>query len=143
MIIISSTIHNILDGMATGVVFASRKVPLIISTNLAILLHEIPKELGDAGILIYSNFNIWSVLFWNSIVNVTCIIGTVIGLSIGSLSKRSESYCLGFVAGNFFYISLAEMIPVIIKKKGAWNNFLQIAFILIGLSIMFGILYIE
>jgi zinc transporter ZupT len=143
MIIISSTIHNILDGIATGVSFSSRKVPLIISTNLAILFHEIPKELGDAGILIYSNFNIWSVLFWNSLINATCIIGTIIGLSVGSINKRSESYCLGFVAGNFLYISLAEMIPVINRKKNLLNNMLQILFILVGLLIMFAIIFIE
>jgi len=143
MIILSSAIHNVLDGLAIGIAFASRKSPLIISTTFAIFLHEIPKELGDAGILLYSKFNIWAVLFWNSIVNVTCIIGTIIGLSLGSFSKRVECYCLGFVAGNFLFISLSEMVPIIMRKKGMFNNVLQILFMLFGILVMFAIFLIE
>ena len=143
LILISSAIHNIMDGIALGIVFSSRKIPVIVSTTVAIALHEIPKELGDAGILIHANFNIWSVLFWNSIINLTAILGAIIGLTLGNMNESSESYAMGYVAGNFFFISLAEMIPVILHKKGLWENIIQFIFMMIGLAIMFLILLLE
>jgi zinc transporter ZupT len=143
LILISSAIHNIMDGIAIGLVFPSKKTATIISSVVAIFLHEIPKELGDAGILFHSNFNTWGVLFWNSIINITGIIGTIIGLGIGSLDAAGSSYSLAYVAGNFLYISLGEMIPIILNKKGKCLNVIQFCFLLLGLFIMFMILLLE
>lgn len=143
LIIISSLIHNIMDGIAVGIAFASQKIPLIIATNIAILLHEIPKELGDAGILINSNFTPKGVLFWNVFINFVNVVGTIVGLGIGQISETSKAYSLGFVAGNFFYIALAEMIPEIMQKRGLWMQISQFFFILFGILVMFLIVYFE
>jgi zinc transporter ZupT len=143
LIIISGGIHNIMDGIAIGLVISSKKVPTIISSVVAIFLHEIPKELGDAGILFHSNFSTWGVLFWNSIINLTGIVGAIIGLSIGSLDDAGSAYSLAYVAGNFLYISLAEMIPIILNKKGVISNVIMFGFLLLGFFIMFMILLLE
>lgn len=143
LMLISSTIHNIMDGLAIGITYASRNNSLIISTTIAIVLHEIPKELGDAGILLHSDFNIWAVLFWNVAVNVFMILGAAIGLGVGQISQASKAYSLAFVAGNFFYISLAQMIPEVIKKKKLLQVILQYSFIVLGMGIMFLILLVE
>lgn len=143
LILISCFIHNIMDGISIGIVFASRDKALIISTNIAILLHEVPKELGDAGVLIHSKFTLISVLFWNVINNISSVIGVIIGLAVGQISEASKSYSLAFVAGNFYYISLAEMVPELIRKKGFWNHFSHFFFIIVGIGIMFSLLYIE
>jgi zinc transporter ZupT len=143
LILLSGLIHNIMDGIAVGVTFASRKIPIIISTNIAILLHEIPKEMGDAGILLASNFSPCSVLFWNVANNITNIIGTIIGIAIGEFSEASNAYSMAFVAGNFFYIALAEMVPEIMSKKGICNQILQFSFIILGIGLMFIILLFE
>jgi len=140
MIKISSFIHNVMDGIAIGIVFASRKSNVILSTVIAIVLHEIPKELGDAGILITSNYTFKQVIFWNVIDNVTSIIGAIVGVAVGNMDETSHSYTLAFVAGNFLYISLADMIPEIMRNKGWYFTFFQISFILLGLGIMFLIL---
>jgi zinc transporter ZupT len=143
LVLLSGTIHNLMDGIAVGIAFASRKIPVIISTNIAIVLHEIPKEMGDAGVLLQSKFNPWAVLFWNILHNLTNVIGGIIGIALGQISQSSKAYCLGFVAGNFFYISLAEMVPVIMKKKKLWDQILQFGFIILGIGIMFLILLLE
>jgi zinc transporter ZupT len=143
MSLISSVIHNTLDGVAIGIVFAGRNTSVILSTCVALLLHEIPKELGDAGILISSNFKVWSVVFWNFLINICSIVGAIIGLSTGEISDASQSYAMAFVAGNFLYISIGQMVPEIIKKKGIWEFVLQICGILIGIGAMFIILLFE
>lgn len=143
LIIISSLIHNVMDGIAIGISFGSRDNGIILATNIAIILHEIPKELGDAGILLNSKFNHWSVLFWNVFINITNVIGTIIGIGVGKISPASNAYSLGFVAGNFFYIALAEMIPEIIRKKGLWTHISQFFFVIFGIGVMFLIVLYE
>lgn len=143
MSIIASIIHNTLDGVALGIVFASKNTSVILSTCLAVIFHEIPKELGDAGILINAKFSLFSVLFWNVSINIFCIVGAIIGVAAGEISEVSQSYALAFVSGNFLYIALTDMIPEIIHKKGVMQTIIQFLFIIIGLGIMFIILLFE
>ena len=132
-----------MKGIALGITFASRKISVIISTSIATMIHEIPKEIGDAGILLHSKFYIWGVLFWNVTKKITYVIGTIIGIGIGYISQSSKAYCLGFVAGNFFYKALAEMVPELMKLRGTCQQIIQFSFILIGIGIMFSIAILE
>ena len=50
-------IHNIIDGLAIGIVCSTRDIKLISSTAVAIIAHEIPHEVGDTGVLINSRFS--------------------------------------------------------------------------------------
>jgi zinc transporter ZupT len=140
---LSSLLHNFIDGLAIGVVFGSRVKTTIASTIIAIFLHEIPKEIADAGVLIHSDFTTAGILFWNVVNNVTGILGTIIGLAIGTINKTSEAYCLAFVSGNFLYISLSEMIPLLINLKKGLNNVFIFSFMILGFGIMFLILLFE
>jgi zinc and cadmium transporter len=126
-----------------GLIFASRSYVTIISTNVAMVLHEIPKELGDAGILLHSGFKIKGVLFWNTIVNLCSILGTIIGLSLGDINYTFKAYSLAFVSGNFLYISLSEMLPITLNGKGFIINLFHFLFFIVGLGFMYGILFIE
>ena len=58
MILFADFLHNIMDGLAIGAAFASQSKSTAISTFVAVLLHEIPQELGDIGVLIQSGYPI-------------------------------------------------------------------------------------
>lgn len=143
LVVFSEIIHNIIDGIAIGVVFSSRKPTPIISTVIAIILHEIPKELADAGVLIHSNFGFWAILFWNSMSNIGAIFGAIIGLAVSEINKLSNFYLLSVTAGNFLYISLAQLIPILVHVKGKLINFLIFTGIFLGIGIMYLILLLE
>lgn len=57
MNLIGSLIHNFIDGLAVGIVFASGNSLEIVPVLVAVIAHEIPRELGDVAILLKSNFN--------------------------------------------------------------------------------------
>ena len=97
----------------------------------------------DAGVLIHSKFNKWGVLFWNTVINLTSIIGTIIGLMIGGVGKSSSSYSMAFIAGNFIYISLSAMLPMTLKNKSVIQNVLYFTFFCVGIGIMFIMLLME
>src|SRR3989338_8654950 len=57
-------LHNLLDGLViAGAYLVS--VPAGIGTNLAEVLHEVPQEIADFGVLLYSGFSKWKALFYN------------------------------------------------------------------------------
>jgi Predicted divalent heavy-metal cations transporter len=143
MILLADFIHNIMDGLAIGAAFASGNKSVAISTFVAIVAHEIPHELGDMGILIYSKFPIWQAVFCNGISNLTAIIGAVIGLGIGHLSEKANAYIFGVVAGNFMYISLADMMPAALKQEDKKTCVWMLLAAIVGTGIMYIVLAIE
>jgi len=79
--------------------------------------------MGDVGILIKSKFNSLQKIFCNGIVNLTSLIGVVLGLALGSISEAVQIYILSFIAGNFIYIG-ADIWRNLLKNKDFCSNFL-------------------
>ena len=54
----SDFIHNILDGIALGIVFSTNEGGVAWATVAAVASHEIPQEIGDVGILLHGGLSI-------------------------------------------------------------------------------------
>jgi len=75
--------------------------------------------------------------------NIGGIFGCIFGLAISEISELSKAYLLSFTAGNFIYIALAQLIPIIIHIKGKLINLLIFSGIIFGIGIMYLILILE
>src|SRR4030042_1618843 len=53
LILVSDGVHNFIDGLIIAASFIV-SFPLGVATALAVALHEVPQEIGDFGILVYS-----------------------------------------------------------------------------------------
>jgi len=143
MVLIADFLHNSMDGIAIGVAFASGKKEIALSTFIAIMAHEIPKEISGMGVLVESRFTLLQAFCCNGILNFTAMIGTLVGLSVGNVSEMVNKYILGFVAGNFLYISLVSMLPIVVKdrrNKALMGNFLAF---MAGVGSQFALLAFE
>jgi zinc transporter ZupT len=117
VVLLSDCIHNCIDGLAIGVAYAAS--PLIgLATTIAIILHEIPHELGNFAILIFCGFTKKKALLFNLVASLTSIVGCIIGLAVGSEIEKGENWILCVVVGSFLYISLGDLLPEITNKKG-------------------------
>lgn len=81
------------------------------------------------------------MLFSNGFVNTSALIGTIIGLSIAEM--HNIEFVTAFVAGNFLYIGLVEMMPEIVKETDLVQSLLHTFAIIIGFVIMFAITFLE
>lgn len=120
--LISSFIHNFFDGLAVGTAFASREKDQYVAVIIAVFAHEIPREMGDVGILMKNKFDSCQTIFWNALINMISLVGVAIGLALGNIGDAVQQYVMTFVAGNFIYIG-ADIWRHLLKHKRACLNF--------------------
>ncbi|KAI9175926.1 hypothetical protein H9P43_006290 [Blastocladiella emersonii ATCC 22665] len=115
LIIFGDAVHNFLDGLAVGVSFASSWT-LGISTAIAVLLHELPHELGDYAVMLESGIPKMRAALYNMASNLTSFVGAAIGILVfNALSEGTQSWVLAFTAGGFLYIALADLVPMLFQ----------------------------
>jgi len=62
--LIGDALHNLLDGLIIGASYLV-SIPLGIATTVAVILHEVPQEIGDFGVLIHAGFSKTKALTFN------------------------------------------------------------------------------
>jgi len=142
--IIGDGVHNMLDGMIVAASFAV-SVPIGIATALAVILHEIPQEIGDFGILVYSGMSVKKALFFNFLSALTAIVGAVIALILESRIKGFSTYLLPITAGGFLYIGGSDLIPELHKESHVKisTSLVQLAAIMLGIGMMALLVFVE
>ena len=105
-------LHNLIDGVIIASTFIV-DVRLGVVTTIAVLLHEVPQELADVGILIYSGLSKKKVLIYNYIFALTAIVGALLTYFFAERFGNIIPYLLAVVAGNFIYLSLSDLVPII------------------------------
>src|SRR3989338_7573039 len=89
--LIGDALHNFIDGMIIAVSFVI-SVKLGLVTTVAIILHEIPQELGDFGVLVYGGFSRQKALICNFLTALTAMAGALIGYFITDFVQGFSSF---------------------------------------------------
>jgi len=142
MILFSDGVHNFIDGLVLGASYLV-SVEVGLATTLAIILHEIPQEIGDFGVLIHSGYSTKRALFLNFLSALTAILGTVIALLIGGSTDSLIFWLVPLAAGGFIYIALSDLIPEMHKTKYLPYSILQLVVVLVGVVAMLVLLLVE
>jgi len=117
-------------------------IKLGIITSFAIALHEIPQEVGDFGVLLYSGFSRQKALFANFLVALTAVFGGIFGYFLSFQIENIISYLLPFTAGGFIYISASDLMPEIRKETSLKKSMLSFSIFLLGIAIMYLVKFI-
>jgi len=137
--LIGDGFHNIIDGMIiAGAYMISFEVGL--ATTIAVMLHEIPQEIGDFGVLVYGGLTRSRALFYNFLSALSALVGAVIVLALGS-SETLVSVLSALGIGSFIYIAAADLIPHLHREKE--KAFPQFLTFLLGIVVMALLLLLE
>ncbi|MFH1875219.1 MAG: ZIP family metal transporter [Pseudomonadota bacterium] len=128
-------IHNFIDGFIIATAYLIN-IEVGLVTTLAIILHEIPQELGDFGVLVYGGFRPRRALFMNFMTAVAAVIGAIIGYLLHNLVGSYLAYVLPFAAGNFIYIAGSDLIPELHKEPQLSKSVLAFSMFIAGLLLM-------
>lgn len=140
--ILGDGLHNFLDGIAIAASFLISPVAGIAST-FAIILHEIPQEFADMGILLYSNWSKRRILFVNFVTALVAVIGAIFALVLNNIVEGAEKFLIPIAAGQFIYIALADLLPEIHAKSGIKKYIIEITMFLVGFLIMYALTTLE
>jgi len=129
--LVGDAVHNFFDGVAIAAAFMVSP-PLGITTTIAIALHEIPQEIGDFGLLLYSGYSPARALAFNLLSALAAVAGGVGFYFFSSYVEHLEAYALAMTAGMFIYIAAADLLPELHKEKKARASALQLVLMLLG-----------
>jgi zinc and cadmium transporter len=134
--ILGDGIHNFIDGLVIGASYLASPT-LGVSTTIAVLLHEIPQEFGDFGILIHSGLSVRKAVLLNLGSASVAILGTALSLLAGSMAQEAvTTSLLPITAGGFIYLAAADLIPELQHDRSLRALAVQTSLILIGIGIM-------
>src|SRR3990167_8232910 len=142
LLLFTDGFHNLIDGIIIGVSFLV-SIPVGIATTLAVVLHEIPQEIGDFAVLIHSGYDKKRALWLNFLSALMAIVGVFFALIFGSIAEAFTLWILPIAAGGFIYIAVADLIPELQKTKELKYSALKLAAVIVGILAMVSLLLFE
>jgi len=138
--LVGDSVHNFIDGALIAASFQiSNFVGL--TTTLAVIFHEIPQEIGDFGILLHHQFSIKKALKYNFLSASFSLIGV---LFVFIFDTNFSTYLIPITAGGFIYLAATDLIPELHRHDTKIKDSLtQLICILLGISLMFGLTFLE
>lgn len=142
LVLVSDGMHNLIDGVAIGAAFMVS--PAVgIATTAAILLHEIPQEIGDFALLIHAGFSRTQALIMNLFSALSAFVGVGLAFVLAGFFESAAPLIAAFSAGMFIYIAGSDLIPELHKTSGVKRSLTQLLAIGFGILVMAALLVLE
>jgi zinc and cadmium transporter len=109
LLLIGDAIHNIADGVVIASAFLLNPAVGVAAT-VGIVLHEIPQEIAEYGVLIKAGYTQKRALFYNFLSASSIFLGVLLSALFASFGDFVW-ILTGLAAGNLLYIAASDMIP--------------------------------
>ena len=135
LILIGDAFHNFVDGILIAAAFLADPW-LGITTTLAVVLHEIPQELGDFAILLDAGWRRSHALIANAASSLSSVIGGLLAYLTLQTAEALIPYFLVIAASSFIYIAVADLMPLLRVYQRRDGFLPQSALIVLGIGIV-------
>ena len=142
MNLIGDGFHNFLDGLIIGVSYIA-SAPTGIAVTIAIILHEIPQEISDFGVLLHGGFSKGKALLFNFLSALSAVMGTIIALTLSNYIGNIQYFIIPIAIGGFIYIAGSDLIPELHKEFGVKKALLELFAFVFGILAMAALLLLE
>ena len=133
LVVIGDAFHALVDGaVIAAAVLVS--LPLGVTTALAIAAHEVPQQVGDVAILLAAGVSRVRAFALNLIAGLSAVVGAAVMLTFATATPALLGYVLGFAAGNFLYVAMADLIPHLHRGMEDVSAFRQVVMIAAGIA---------
>jgi zinc and cadmium transporter len=141
LIFTSDFLHNFIDGIIIGASYLI-SLPVGIATTLAVILHEIPQEIGDFGLLLHAGYTPKKALWMNFLSATSSVLGMILVFVFGSIITITP-FIIAFAAGSFIYIAGSDLVPELHKHTFSKKTFVEFGAMILGLVLMLALLLLE
>ena len=135
MNLVGDAMHNFIDGVVIAGAYLV-DVNLGIATTVAVVIHEVPQEMGDFGVLIHAGYSKGKAMFFNFVSAMLSLIGAALVVFLNINVELITLYLLPFGAGGFVYIATCDLLPELKKENRTWQSFGQVVIVVLGILIM-------
>ena len=136
--LIGDGVHNFLDGVIIATAYLVN-IPLGLVTTLAVIFHEIPQEIGDFAILIYSGFSRFQALAYNFLSALMAVAGAVLAFYFASTITNFTQWLVPIAAGGFIYIAAVDLLPELHQTKRFDKAMVQLCAFLTGIFVIWAV----
>eukprot|EP00099_Drosophila_melanogaster_P004625 NP_001189313.1 Zinc/iron regulated transporter-related protein 99C, isoform H [Drosophila melanogaster] len=136
--LLANSIDNFTHGLAVAGSFLVSFRHGILAT-FAILLHEIPHEVGDFAILLRSGFSRWDAARAQLLTAGAGLLGALVaigGSGVTSAMEARTSWIMPFTAGGFLHIALVTVLPDLLKEEERKESIKQLLALVFGIALM-------
>jgi zinc and cadmium transporter len=111
----NDALHNFMDGVI--VVMSYGVGPMAgLATTFSVVLHELPQELCEWGVMIKAGFSPRKVFALNLIAGLAAPLGLSMGYLFFQQFQGWEVYFIPVVAGNFLFIANLKLLPLLLRE---------------------------
>lgn len=142
MNLVGDTVHNVTDGILIAASFLV-DVRIGVATTIAVILHEVPQEISDYALLIYSGYSKGKALFFNFLTTLSALIGAGLMLWFHEAVPGLTAIILPLTAGNFLYLAGSDLIPELHKETTTSRSAVQLFWMIVGIAFMSALLLLE
>jgi len=136
LVLLGDGFHNALDGVLIAAAFMT-DVHLGIVTAVAVIVHEIPQEVGDLAILLHGGMSRGKALLLNLLTSLTSVFGGVIAYFALGTALRFLPYAIALAASSFLYIAVADLIPGLHRRVDPGSGAKQVGLISLGIALIY------
>lgn len=140
--VVAEGLHNFIDGLLIGASYLV-SIPVGLATTIAVLLHEIPQEMGNVGVLLHAGFGKTRALSMNFLSASLAVVGAIVALIIGAWVTQLPLILLPFTAGGFIYIAGSDLVPELHKEREPIKSLQQMVAIGVGVGLMLLLVLID
>jgi zinc and cadmium transporter len=126
LLLIGDGIHNISDGIVLATAFLINPTLGIFAT-IGIILHEIPQEITEYGVLLRAGYSRMHAAFYNFLSACSIIVGILLVFFLTEHTIIPLWIITGIAAGNLLYLAASDLLPKIHTKNTEKKSILQSA----------------
>jgi len=143
MSLLGDGLHNLIDGMIIAAAYMTGGVGLGVIASGAVLLHEVPQEAGEFGVLVRGGLSVRRALLFNFLSASMAVVGALVALLVGSEFDAFTSALLPLTAGNFVYIAAADLVPELHHHHEAGESVGHATILVLGVLAMLGLTFLR
>ena len=134
-VLAGDSVHCFGDGVLIASAFMA-DMRLGVIAAIAVLAHEVPHHMGDLMVLRSSTTDRKAALIKVSLAGSVTALGGVLGFWLVEQLTDYLPYFLVVASSSFMYVALADLIPQLQKRLGAFQTAAQIAWLLVGIGLV-------
>jgi zinc and cadmium transporter len=117
----SDALHNIADGIAIATAFLL-SIPLGVMTALAVIVHEVPEEVGDYVLLRAAGVSKRRALLALAGVQATAALGAAGTVIAAAQTAQVTGIALSIAGGTFLFIAATDLLPEVLRSETAGRD---------------------